>query len=379
MRDVPGKRLTLSLALLLNASGGADLLAPNQTAAQDPQTRLQKPLRDIPSERLNFSFVPDSGVEHTQHNVRDGADNSAAASVRADFESRRKREALIRTVTSPGKLQVLALYMTESENDGSFRIALYDVEGRFIRELMPAAVKGSFPEKVSWSPDGAHYAFVGLKDAGASAGSNSSEQIYVCGGESLTCKPLTKRDGAIHFHFSWSADGLHLVTLDCSESEWSDRLQSNLLPAGRPRLVSLKGGERLLSDELTDVAPAWSPDGSKLAVAHGTDVIIHDAAQEEGTSLRIPLREPFMAASITYDEKNLRGAVKGKSGAGMAGDGSRKSPPGSAPLSFNPIIALAWPAPELILIETGFVRIYGVEGLTKRYSRWHRLLIERRP
>lgn len=378
MKDVSGKHLTLLLALLLNTPSGADLLALNQTAAQDLQTQLQKPLRDTPSERLNFSFVPDSRVEHP-HNVRDGTGNLAAASVRADFESRRKREALVRTVTSPDKQQVLALYMTESDHDGSFRIALYDVEGRFIRELTPAAVKGSFPETVSWSPDGSYYAFIGLKDAGASAGANSSEQIYVCGGESLTCKLLTKRDGAIHFHFSWSADGLYLVTLDCSEAEWSNRLQSNLLPAGRPRLVSLSGGERLLSDELTDVAPVWSPDGSKLAVAYGTDVIIHDATQGEGTSLRIPLREPLMAASITYDEKNLRSTVKGKSSTGMAGNASKKAkPPGSVPLSFNPIITLEWPAPELILIETGFARIYSGEGVTKRYSRWHRLLIERR-
>ena len=31
------------------------------------------------------------------------------------------------------------------------------------------------------------------------------------------------------------------------------------LAAGRPRVITLEGNERLLDDRLTDVAPAWAP------------------------------------------------------------------------------------------------------------------------
>ena len=106
----------------------------------------------------------------------------------------------------------------------------------------------------------------------------NTEQIYICNRDGFDLRPLTTREGLIYFYVAWAPDNHALVALACREAEWNARERELKLPAGRPRLVSLDGGERLLDDALAEAQPVWSPDSSKVATAFDTDAAIHDAA-----------------------------------------------------------------------------------------------------
>jgi hypothetical protein len=114
------------------------------------------------------------------------------------------------------------------------------------------------------------------------------------------------------------------------------------------------------------VLPVWSPDSSKVSTAFETEVAIYDALTDSPTSARVPLREPLLAASAGYDEKNLK-----KKSSSKAGDAASKQS-GALPVSFNPVVRLAWPRPETLYLETGFLRIYANEPVSN-YLRWHKL------
>jgi hypothetical protein len=194
----------------------------------------------------------------------------------------------------------------------------------------------------------------------------NTEQIYICNRDGFDLKPLTTRDGLIYFYLAWSPDSTGLVSIACTENEWNAR-PAELLPAGRPRLVNTSGQERLLDDRLTDVLPVWSPDSSKVSTAFETEVAIYDALTDSPTSARIPLREPLLAASSDYDEKNLKKKPGNKSG-----EAASKPQTGALPVSFNPVVRLMWPRPETLYLETGFLRIYANEPVSN-YLRWHKL------
>ena len=161
-----------------------------------------------------------------------------------------------------------------------------------------------------------------------------------------------------------------IAALACRESEWEVRESEHKLPAGHPRLIEADGRERLLDDALTDAAPVWSPDSSKVAAGFDTDVKIYDAVSQAPTQAVIPLRDSLMSASSAYDAKALQS--KGKSGEG--GDG--KAAPGGAPVSFNPIVRLLWPEDRTIYFQTAYIRIYANEPVNT-FQRWHRLNLSR--
>jgi hypothetical protein len=148
----------------------------------------------------------------------------------------------------------------------------------------------------------------------------------------------------------------------CTENEWNAR-PAELLPAGRPRLINLSGQERLLDDRSTDVLPVWSPDSSKVSTAFETEVSIYDALTDSPTNARRGLREPLIAASTDYDEKNFKK---------KPGEAASKPQTAALPVSFNPVVRLSWPRPETLYLETGFLRIYANEPVSN-YLRWHKL------
>jgi hypothetical protein len=344
-------------------------------------------MRDVPAQRLAYRFTPDTPAPP----IASAKDDASARlpSVEADFEANRKDDALLRTVVSPDtqieRQRVLALYATGEEQEELFRIDMYTADGKFIRNLTPPELKGAFAATVAWSPDGNYIAFIARKNpaaqptppalvdvpeesptapapsasvapAFAPVPSFNTEQIYICTREGFDLKPLTQREGLIYFYLYWAPDSHALVSLACTESELNARDPSYLRPNGRPRLIALDGRERLLADELTDALPVWSPDSSKVATAFDKDVAVYDAVTETPTAARIPLGEPLLAASIKYDEKNLKKAT-------------------SRPVSLNPIVRLDWPQPETLFIETGFERIYTNEPPVSRFMRWHTLYL----
>jgi hypothetical protein len=373
------------------------LLILSAACRNDGEAQRVRPrqLRDVPAQRLAFSFQPDIGVPPGLTNE----EASKLAAIQQDFDMRRKDDALLRTIGSPDGQRALALYGTADEPSQTFRIDLYSSDGKFLRNLTPATLAVVFQDSVVWSPDGGYIAFVGRKALApvpsptpdeeelavpsgtpAQAGSPAptavapvfaplpvfnTEQVYLCNRDGYDLKPLTTRDGLIYFALAWAPDSHALVALACKESEWDAREKEFKTPAGRPRLISTDGHERLLDDALAEAPPVWSPDSSKVATAFGVDVGIYDAAGKAPTQARIALRERLLSASAAFDQKAEAGKKKAANTTAASGTSD------NVPVSFNPIVRLEWPAAEKLYVETAYVTFRS--ELIKTFSRWHLL------
>jgi hypothetical protein len=354
-------------------------------------------LQDVPAARLAYSFAPD--VEAPPGAVP--VEETKLKPIQDDFDARRKDDRLLRTVVSPDGLRALALYDTGETQEGEFRIDMYAADGKFLRNLTPPELSGAFAPMVAWSPDSNYIAFIGRKSLAPQTPPDmipetavpegplptpslapafgpvpvyDTEQLYVCNRDGFELTPLTKRNGLIYFYLSWSPDSHALAALACTEDEWSARERQSKLPAGRPRLVETTRSERLLDDELTEAGPVWSPDSSKVAAGFEASVKIYDAAAETQTQAAIPLRDPLLAASAAYDEKNLQSKNKtgDKSNAKGGEAASPASPSSGTPVSFNPIVRLNWSDDRTLFIQTAYTRIYSNEPVIT-FQRWHKL------
>ena len=350
-----------------------------------------KVLRDVPARNLAYRLSPD--VTSPSATLDDATDKHGA--VANDFSTKRKDDALVRTVGSPDGRRVLALYGTADEPDSTFRIDLYNSEGQFLRNLIPPELSCVFPDTVTWSPDGNYINFIARKrvapsptptppnepepDPAASpvaspsvaplfapVTSYNTEQIYICNRDGYDLKPLTSREGLIYFYFVWAPDGHAMAALACKEEEWNARERQFKLPAGRPRLVAPDGTERLLDDGITDALPVWSPDASKIATAFDTDVAIYDAGGKTPTQARLPLGDQLIAASFAYEEKTTKKAPANANSPAPVSS----STTGGVPPSFNPIVRLDWRAPETLYLQTAFVRQMPSETINT-FQRWH--------
>ncbi len=356
---------------------------------QDVRPRV---LRDVPARNLAYRLTPD--VSPPSGEIEDFDKFPAVAN---DFAGKRQDEALIRTVVSPDGRRVLALYGGADDPGSTFRIDLYNSDGQFLRNLIPPDLACVFPETVTWSPDGNFINFIARKrvmpspsptpfdelvpEVGASplpspstsvapmfapVASFYTEQIYICNRDGYDLKPLTSRDGLIYFYFVWAPDGHAMAALACKEEEWNERERQGKLPAGRPRLISQDGTERLLDDGLTDALPVWCPDASKVATAFDTDVAIYDAGGKTPTQGRLPLGDLLIAASVAYDQKT----TTRKANANTTTNQNVSSVP-TTPASFNPIVRLDWRRPEALYFQTAYVRVR--PETINTFQRWHQL------
>ncbi|HVS80855.1 MAG TPA: hypothetical protein VHE60_03910 [Pyrinomonadaceae bacterium] len=369
------------------------------TLACRPDSEAQRvrprQLRDVPAQRLAFSFQVD--VEPPTGTTSEDVPKLAA--IQQDFDERRKDDALLRTVVSPNGQRALALYGTADEPTQTFRIDLYSADGKFLRNLTPPDLAVVFQDSVAWSADGGFIAFVGRRNSKPTTNPTpveeeepalpsasplpspsiaplfaplalfETEQVYLCNSDGYDLKPLTTRQGLIYFALSWAPDSHALAALACKEIEWETREKEFKTPAGRPRLISIDGEERLLDDELAEVPPVWSPDSSKVATAFGVDVGIYDAAGRASTQARIVLRERLLSASAAFDEKSKPAKKPTPEVSNKNGSNQNTSPAMTVPVSFNPIVRLEWPAPEKLYIETAYVSLRS--ELIKTFSRWH--------
>ncbi len=365
-------------------------LAAGCKSVIDRQDVRPKVLRDVPSQNLAYRLTPDTNAP-ADANADDPLEK--LGTVATDFTTKRKDEALLRTVVSPDGKRALALYATADEPSSAFRIDLYNSEGQFLRNIIPPDISCVFPETVQWSPDGGYINFIAHKRVMASptptppsdvapvpdlspapaasvapafppVASFNTEQIYICNRDGYDLKPLTAREGLIYFYFAWAPDGHALAALACKEDEWNQRERQFKLPAGRPRLILPDGSERLLDDNMTDALPVWSPDSSKVATAFDTDIAIYDAAAKTPTQARIKLGDQLLSASAAYDQ-----ALAAKKPSPSASPQSAAST-SSTPASFNPIVRLAWPAPERLYFQTAYVRLMPSETINT-FQRWH--------
>lgn len=367
------------------------------TTDREEQRVRPRQLRDVPAFRLAYKF--DGDVKEP----KDGNEDTAVKlePIQQDFNTRRKDEALLRTVASPDGKRALALYGTADEPSETFRIDLYSSDGNFIRNLTPPDLAATFAEAVAWSSDGNLITFIGRKtlrpqpsptppeevplpvpeapDASPQPSASvapafapvalfNTEQIYLCNRDGFDLRPLTTREGLIYFYVAWAPDNHALVALACREQEWDAREGEFKLPAGRPRLISLDGSERLLDDALAEAAPVWSPDSSKVATAFDTEMGIYDATGKPPTQARIALRDLLIKASIQYDEK--------AAGTKESENADNKSDSGAnhLPLSFNPIVRLEWTSPDRLYLQTAYLRLSPYDSPNPFY-RWHVLVL----
>jgi len=381
-----GIHLTAALVIAMIATGCDKII----------ERRDVRPLimRDVPAQRLAYRLEADTGLPS---DIKSEDANEKVAAIQTDFNTNRRDDALLRTVVSPDGQRVLALYGTADEPNESFRIDLYAAEGKFLRNLTPPELICAFPETASWSPDGNYITFIAHKsmkprpsptpsdDVPVAAPESSpapsvapsvapvfapvpvfnTEQIYICNRDGYELKPLIGREGLIYFYAAWAPDSHALAALACKEDEWNAREKEFKQPAGRPRLLTPDGKERLLDDQMTEALPVWSPDASKVATAFDTDVGIYDAATNTPTQGRVALREALIAASRVFEQRGAAASQKSENGNPATEE---------LPASFNPIVRLEWVAPEKLYLKTAYVRLM-THDMINTFQRWHLVLL----
>jgi hypothetical protein len=392
-------------------------------------------LHNIPAQRLSYTFEPDTlpPIDPDQN----AAAEERVAAVQADFDQNRPQELLDKTVASPDKQRVLAIYHRAGDHETEFRADMYSPEGKLLNRVSPDAMAISLPDAIAWSPEGSSVAFIGVArqqsqtpppadaptppeaetdantaantDANQAANANvnsntnvpvspvpasapvklfANEQVYTCNKDGVELKYISQKDTLIYFYLLWSPDSTMLATLACTPAEWqygelgAKSRAEEFIPYGRPRLIEKIGRERLLDDNVTVVHPAWSPDSTKVTYGFDKDVKIYDAVGETPTIAAIPLRVPLLTSSQRYDQSLREQEKNGNSNApsnvplqaATPDQGVQVMPNENELVSFNPIVELRWVDEKTVYLKTGYIK----QMLDSRYSsfsymRWHKL------
>ena len=226
-----------------------------------------------------------------------------------------------------------------------------------------------------------------------------TEQIYLCDSNGTGVKPVTQNEGLIYFYYVWSPDSSMLAALAATAREWAvlnqraDLAGEVFIPVGRPRLIEKNGRERRLDDALTAVQPVWSADSSKVAAGFDTQVRIYDAAGTAPTQAAIPLRNHLLISSQAYDREqqnklnaaNVPTDLNSNTNTNTNSAGNTSQPLNTLPdpstlVSFNPIVALAWPTDDQLYFQTAFIkRMKNEADSVTSFQRWHRLILTPQP
>lgn len=325
-----------------------------QRAPSEKQTVAPTSLRGVAALKLNFRFEPD--VPSPPEKQASAEEKNGA--IQNDFDTNRAQEVLERTLTSPDKQRVLAIYRKVEDLNADYRLDMYSPDGKLVRKVTPNGMAVRFPDTIVWSPDSNNIAFVATtrniqntaapetaptppqaaapveSNANVDANANTNaaantvatpapeqpksvltfrtEQIYTCNHEGVDLKPLTQNEGLIYFYFLWAPDSSALVSLAATWREWqvaslqADQRGEMFIPVGRPRLVERNGRERRLDDNITNVQPVWSPDSAKVALAFDKEVRVYDAIGDSPTQAAIPLRNSLLISSKAYDDEVRR-------------------------------------------------------------------------
>ena len=388
-------------------------------------------LSQLSAVRLNFRYEAD--VPAPEQQAASNIEERNAA-VQAHFDQNRPQEILDRTLTSPDKKFIAAVYHRVNDVGSEYRLDMYDANGGLLRRVTPDNLAVHFPDTIQWAPNSTSVAFVGMFRAGQEEGTqvplppdvvanananvdvNSNEQttaappptiadaapviafrteqIYICNADGTELKPITQSEGRIYFYYVWSPDSAMLAALVATSPEWASmqgqaQLRKELfVPAGRPRIVERNGRERLLDDAMTQVRPVWSPDSSKVAAAFDTQVRVYDANGTTPTQAAIPLRNQLLLSSQAYDRQLEQQAAAENT---VVNDNSQQPANTSAPaasslpdptklVSFNPIVTLQWPSDDILYFQTGYVKQFDNPAENRSsYLRWHRLIFSPQP
>jgi len=327
-------------------------LAACQKNVLQPQSSAPTAMKEVPAVRLNYRYEPD--VPAPSETARPAEERNAA--VQNDFDRYRPQELLDRTITSPDKQHVLAVYHKTGDVLSEFRLDMYSPDGKLLHKVTPDAMAVHFTDTIVWAPDSSAVAFVAMVRVPQIGGENQTpaataptppnpesspdanvaavpenteaatpaaptptapigvllfrtEQLYICNADGDGTKPLTQNEGLIYFYYTWSPDSSMLAALAVTAREWqflnaqADSKSEIFIPTGRPRVIEKNGRERRLDDGLTQVHPVWSPDSAKVAEAFGTQVRIYDAAGTNPTQAAIPLQNQLLLSSQAYDRE----------------------------------------------------------------------------
>jgi hypothetical protein len=344
--------MRLSKTFLYLFSASIFFSAACQKNILQPQGGAPTLMKEVPAVRLNYRYEAD--VPAPSENARSAEERNAA--VQNDFDQHRPQELLDRTITSPDKRRVLAVYHRTSDVLSEFRLDMYSPDGKLMRKVTPDAMAVHFTDTIVWAPDSSAVAFVAMVRVPQIGGENKTpvataptppepesspdanvasvpentetatpaaptpaapvgvllfrtEQLYICNADGDGTKPLTQNEGLIYFYYTWSPDGSMLAALAVTAREWqflnaqADTKGEVFIPTGRPRVIEKNGRERRLDDGLTQVHPVWSPDSAKVAEAFGTQVRIYDATGNNPTQAAIPLQNQLLLSSQAYDRE----------------------------------------------------------------------------
>jgi hypothetical protein len=266
------KAIIAALLLAAIAAGCRNGTFPTQNA-------IPTSLAEVSAVRLNYRYEPD--VPGPEQAAR--AAEERVPAVQADFDQARPGEVLDKTILSPDKKRILAVYHQPADIQAEFRLDMYTGDGKLLRKITPDTMAVHFPDTIVWSPDSSTVAFVGMIRAGqgevsaptppgipgpenanttanttVNANANTdanaqaananienteaappentntaptpaapvgvltfrSEQIYICDLDGDKTKPLTQNEGLIYFYYIWSPDGTMLAALAATAREW---------------------------------------------------------------------------------------------------------------------------------------------------------------
>ncbi|MEQ1643722.1 MAG: hypothetical protein ABL959_09790 [Pyrinomonadaceae bacterium] len=402
------------------------------TACQSPLFDKKEPVKvsmgDTPAVRLNYRYESDVPVPTIEQSQSAEERNPA---IQADFDSNRLTELLDKTIVSPDKKRIVAVYHRISDLSSEYRLDMYTSDGKLLKKMTADSMAVHFPDTIVWSPDSTLVAFVAMirvadpmagltlptpsvtpiaSDANTAIDAITdpatapmttptaaaptgiltfrTEQIYLCGADGGGVKPITQNDGLIYFYYTWSPDSSMLVAMAATAREWryievlADQKGEMMVPQGRLRVIEKNGRERRLDDNLTAVRPVWSPDSAKIAAAFETQVRIYDAVGTNPTQAAIPLRNQLLISSQAYDRNQQRASQAGNTDANAPVSTPEPNEPVSTLpdekllVSYNPIVEIAWTAEDLLYLQTAYLRRMRTETDSVRsFSRWHRLIL----
>jgi len=394
-----------------------------------PNTNVTS-IRNVSAVRLNYRYEADVPAPPANQAGQSAEERNAA--IQADFDATRTQEQLDRTITSPDKKRVLAVYRNVMDQMSESRLDMYTADGKLLKKITPETMAVHFPDTIVWSPDSMSVAFVAMlratgpmplnPDAAPTpvaiplAGNANidpeetpvpvtpaattpasptgiltfrTEQIYICDSEGGSLKPITQNEGLIYFYYVWSPDSTMLAALAATKRDWqylelvSEGKGEMLVPQGRLRVIEKNGRERRLDDNLTAVRPVWSPDSAKIAVAFDTQIRLYDAAGTAPTQAAIPLRNQLLISAQAYDREQQR---VGQAANANMDPNSNATPTPDQPLttlpderllvSYNPIVEVEWQSDDLLYLKTAYIRRMKNEAdNVTSFSRWHRLVL----
>lgn len=401
------------------------------------ETRQTAPpaMSAVPAVRLNFRYEAD--VPAPASEVVNTASQEINAVVQADFDATRPFELLERTIFSPDKKRILAVYRHISDVQAEYRLDMYSADGKLEKKLTSDAMAVHFPDTIVWSPDSGSLAFVAMiraapvvvgspmptapvapvtdstsinEDPDAETASPTpvpaptlaaptgiltfrTEQIYICAADGSGVKAITDTEGLIYFYYAWSPDSTMLVALAATAREWryleviAGGKGEMMTPQGRLRIIEKNGRERRLDDNQTSVRPVWSPDSTKVAAAFENQIRIYDAAGTNPTQAAIPLRNQLLISSQAYDRQQQRVLQSSDPNANTVADANSTPdqllstlPDEKLLVSYNPIVEIGWTAEDTLYLQTAYLkRMRNEADSVRSFSRWHRLILTTQP